>query len=110
MASRTTIHTQRASDGTVVVEVRGEVGVSSSDRLRSVLVDAVTQLRPVQLVVDLLHVTFTDSTGIGALAAGHNIAPIRRGPIRPAQPEPVRDVPGPSDRSRTRIDVRLLTW
>jgi anti-sigma B factor antagonist len=73
-AARAIIHTQRATDGTVVVEVRGEVDVSSSDRLRGVLVDTVARLRPVGVVVDLRHVTFIDSSGIGALAAGSNTA------------------------------------
>jgi anti-anti-sigma factor len=70
----TLIETHRTSDGSVVVEIRGEIDVSSADRLRRVLVDAATQLRPPGVVVDLLHLTFIDSTGIGALVAGRNAA------------------------------------
>ena len=67
------ISTTRAADGGVTVEVRGDVDVSSADRLRHVLTDTAA-LRPARIVVDLLHVTFIDSTGIGALIAGRNTA------------------------------------
>jgi anti-sigma B factor antagonist len=69
----TLINTMRGSDGTIVVEIRGEVDVASSDRLRRVLRDAARE-RPTGVIVDLLYVTFIDSTGIGALAAGYNTA------------------------------------
>jgi anti-sigma B factor antagonist len=68
------INTLRGADGNIVIDVRGEVDVSSSERLGTVLVDTATRLRPPLLIVDLLHVTFIDSTGIGALAAGRNAA------------------------------------
>jgi anti-anti-sigma factor len=54
--------------------VRGELDIGICDQLRRVLVDTATRLRPPRIVVDLRHVTFIDSTGIGALAAGHNAA------------------------------------
>jgi anti-sigma B factor antagonist len=68
------INTRRAPDGSVLVEVRGEVDVETSARLRNILVDTATRLMPTRIMVDLLHVTFIDSTGIGALAAGRNAA------------------------------------
>ena len=68
------INTRRASDGSVIVEIRGEVDVSSSTRLWQILVDAANGLRPTRMVVDLLYLTFIDSTGIGALVAGRNHA------------------------------------
>jgi anti-anti-sigma factor len=68
------IYTRRAPDGSVLVEVRGEVDVKDSTRLRDVLVDIATRQMPSKIMVDLLHVTFIDSTGIGALAAGRNAA------------------------------------
>lgn len=68
------IQTSRLADGTAAVEVRGELDISLSDQLRQVLVDAANRLRPPRIVVDLRHVTFIDSTGIGALAAGRNAA------------------------------------
>jgi anti-sigma B factor antagonist len=69
VVSGTLINTLHGPDGGVVVEVRGEVDVACADRLCQVLVDVATRLRPPHLVVDLLHVTFIDSTGIGALAS-----------------------------------------
>ena len=70
----TLINTTQGLDGGVVVEVRGEIDLVSADRLRQVLVDTASRLRPVRLVVDLMHVTFIDSVGLGALVAGHQAA------------------------------------
>jgi len=70
----TFINTAQGTDGGVVVEVRGEIDVACSDRLAEQLVDTATRLRPARLTVDLLHVTFIDSMGIGALIAGRNAA------------------------------------
>jgi anti-anti-sigma factor len=67
------INTARSADGTVVVDIRGEVDVRSTERLRQTLVDT-AGLRPHRIVVDLLHVTFIDSTGVGALMAGRYAA------------------------------------
>jgi anti-sigma B factor antagonist len=68
------VNARRLADGAVVIEVRGELDVSGADQLRTALVDTVANLRPVRLVVDMGLVTFVDSTGIGALAAGQNAA------------------------------------
>jgi anti-sigma B factor antagonist len=68
------LSTRRLADGTIVIEIRGEVDSSTATQLRDVLVDTATRRRPVRLVVDMLHVTFIDSTGIGALASGRNAA------------------------------------
>src|SRR2546423_14955587 len=65
----TLINTLHGPDGGVVVEIRGEVDVASTDRLGQLLVDVATRLRPTAIVVDLLPVTFIDSTGIGAPAS-----------------------------------------
>jgi anti-anti-sigma factor len=67
------INTARAADGSVVVEIRGEVDVNSTDRLRRLLTDT-AGLRPPRIVVDLRHVTFIDSTGLSALIAGRYAA------------------------------------
>jgi anti-sigma B factor antagonist len=68
------LNTRRLADGAVIVEVRGELDVSSSADLHTALIDTVTNVRPIRIVVDMMHVTFLDSTGIGALAAGQNAA------------------------------------
>src|SRR5215475_6654097 len=53
----TLINTMRGSDGAIVVEIRGEVDVASTERLRRVLRDA-ARTRPTALIVDMLYVTF----------------------------------------------------
>jgi anti-sigma B factor antagonist len=70
----TLINTHRSTDGSVVVEIGGDIDVASADRLCRILVDAATRLRPTRVVVDLLYLTFIDSTGIGALVAGRDAA------------------------------------
>ncbi|WP_205863897.1 STAS domain-containing protein [Planosporangium mesophilum] len=68
------MNTRRLADGTVVIEVRGEIDLGNAERLRGALADTATSVRPVRVVVDLMQVTFIDSTGIGALAVGRNTA------------------------------------
>ena len=67
------INSSRVADGSVVVEIRGELDLAASARLRDVF-DTATRMLPKRIVVDLVHVTFIDSVGIGALAAGLNAA------------------------------------
>ena len=62
------------SDGTVVVQLRGELVLGTEEGLKSLLVDIATQVRPPSIVIDMVKLTFVDSTGIGALAAGYNAA------------------------------------
>ena len=61
-------------DGSVVVELRGELDLAINEALRLLLVETATTVRPPRIVVDMLHVSFVDSTGIGALAAGYTAA------------------------------------
>lgn len=61
-------------DGTMVIDVRGELDIAVNDSLRDVLVHTITTLRPPCVVVNLRHVSFVDSTGISALLAGYNAA------------------------------------
>jgi anti-sigma B factor antagonist len=61
-------------DGTVVVQLRGELDLAINEALRLLLVETATTLRPPRIVVDMLYVSFVDSTGIGALAAGYTAA------------------------------------
>nr|WP_240948348.1 STAS domain-containing protein [Planosporangium mesophilum] len=69
----TLINTRRTGDGTAVVEIHGEVDISCAPELWQILVD-VAETRPTQVMVELRHLTFIDSTGIGALVAGRNTA------------------------------------
>jgi anti-sigma B factor antagonist len=61
-------------DGTVVIDLRGELDVAVNDALRHVLVDTITARRPPRLVVNMQHVAFIDSTGMSALIAGYQAA------------------------------------
>ena len=57
-------------NGTVVLDLRGELDVAVNDALRDVLEQTIRIQRPPMVVVNMRHVTFVDSTGIGALVAG----------------------------------------
>lgn len=61
-------------DGTIVLDLRGELDIAVNDALRDVLVDTITNRRPPRLVVSMRYVTFIDSTGMGALIAGYEAA------------------------------------
>lgn len=68
------IRQQVLEDGAVIVELRGELDIAVNDALRQLLVDIVTIRRPPRLEVNMFHVAFVDSTGIGALIAGYDAA------------------------------------
>ena len=61
-------------DDSVVIDLRGELDIAVNDALRDVLVDTITTRRPPCVVVNMRHVVFVDSTGMGALVAGYNAA------------------------------------
>jgi len=61
-------------DGTVVVELRGELDLAINEALRLLLVETATTVRPPRIIVDMLHESFVDSPGIRALAAGYSAA------------------------------------
>lgn len=62
------------ADGTVVVSLRGELDLGTEEGLTSLLVDLASRVRPPSIVIDMAKLTFVDSTGIGALAAGYKAA------------------------------------
>jgi STAS domain len=53
-----------SKDGTEVIDVEGEIDISSAPRLRELLIDLVSTTS-YQLIVDLDKVGFLDSTGLG---------------------------------------------
>jgi anti-anti-sigma factor len=63
-------------DGTVVLELRGELDVNVDAALRSTLVDTVRSRRPPGVVVSMQHVTFVHPIGMNALLAGYHAAQI----------------------------------
>ncbi|MEV4641497.1 STAS domain-containing protein [Actinoplanes sp. NPDC049548] len=62
------------TESQTVVRVRGELDMDTAASLRQVLVDQVERGGLRELVVDLAHLIFMDSTGIGALVAGYGAA------------------------------------
>jgi anti-anti-sigma factor len=63
-------------DGTMVLELRGELDLAVDDALREVLIDTIRTRRPPGVIVSVRHVPVADSTAMGALVAGHNAARI----------------------------------
>jgi anti-sigma B factor antagonist len=55
--------------GTEVVDVQGEIDISTAPRLRELLIDLVST-NHYQIVVNLEKVGFVDSTGLGVLVGG----------------------------------------
>jgi anti-anti-sigma factor len=79
----------RTRGETALVEVRGELDLSTADLLRSRLLDLHASGHGV-LVVDFAGVLFCDAAGLGALVAAHNRASgsggaVRLCRVRPAQ-------------------------
>jgi anti-sigma B factor antagonist len=58
------------SDGRVVVSAVGEIDVDSAPVLREKLEEAIAE-RPPVVVIDLLKVTFLDSTALGVLIGAY---------------------------------------
>src|SRR5262249_9694372 len=61
-------------DGAAVIDVRGELDVTTVSAFRTLLVGTITRERPPRVMVNMRRVTFMDSTGIGALVVGYNAA------------------------------------
>ncbi|BAL90057.1 hypothetical protein AMIS_48370 [Actinoplanes missouriensis 431] len=66
--------TRQQADGAVVVEIRGTLDTATVDAVRGELLVVLQREHPRTLVVDLMFVTFMDSTGIGALVTAHEAA------------------------------------
>jgi anti-sigma B factor antagonist len=56
-------------DGIEIVDVEGEIDISTAPRLRELLIDLVSK-NNYQIVVNLEKVGFLDSTGLGVLVGG----------------------------------------
>lgn len=65
---------QHRVDGTIVLELSGELDLDSEVGLKSILVDIVTSARPPSIVVDMGRVTFIDTAGIAALMEAYRAA------------------------------------
>ena len=65
--------TEHVLDGHAVVELRGELDLSSAPALRERLL-AIAAREPASLILDLSGLTFMDSTGISVLVAAERRA------------------------------------
>jgi anti-anti-sigma regulatory factor len=63
------VDVQTFSDGSVVVQPHGSVGLDCAVELRQVLVHAVRRVRPLRLILDLADVSTVDPINLGTLAA-----------------------------------------
>jgi len=75
-------------DGAVLVTPFGDVDRDTAPQLREALSSAVGELGTVRVDVELRHVTFMDSSGIGALLAGHRLATGAGATLRVHNPAP----------------------
>ena len=68
--------TTRHSGETVQIDVRGEIDLINAYQLREEVNNVLSRSAPTDIVLDLWHVTFVDSVGIGALVACHQRASV----------------------------------
>jgi anti-anti-sigma factor len=64
----------RRTDGTIVLELSGELDLEGEAGLKSLLVDTITGIRPPSIVVDMARVTSIDTAGIATLMDGYRAA------------------------------------
>ncbi|MDQ7904184.1 hypothetical protein RB614_06560 [Phytohabitans sp. ZYX-F-186] len=68
------VRTRVASNGSMVVQVRGHVSEAATAQLRRALLHALLRVRSDRLVVDLRHAGWLDPLGVGAVVAGCEVA------------------------------------
>jgi anti-anti-sigma factor len=97
-------NTMRLTDGTIVVDVRGEVDFPRVGALQDSILAKVTAARPPRVVIDLSLVTFMDSAGLGALVTIQQAAADYGVPVSVTNPSPfvarLMDVAGLSEALR----------
>jgi anti-anti-sigma factor len=79
----------RRDDAGVVVELRGELDVSTAPELRSHLASVLDDHGSSTIVIDLHDLTFIDAAGLGALVHARNHLRSRGGEIRITEPRPI---------------------
>jgi anti-sigma B factor antagonist len=65
-------------DGSVVLDLQGELDVAATNALRDILDETIRTTRPPAVIVGLRHVPFVDSTGMEALLEGYRAACLAR--------------------------------
>lgn len=79
--SRLSVNT-REHDGTVVVEVTGEVDLDTAPRLREAIAVALDEVAGGACIVDMTTVHYLDSAGLTALVDATREAAARQEPLR----------------------------
>ena len=64
-------------EGVAVVRVKGEIDLATAPTLRGTLLESANQ-QAGQVVLDLTHVTFCDSTGLGVFLQAHHAAQVHQ--------------------------------
>jgi anti-sigma B factor antagonist len=58
-------------DGALVVGLRGEIDLSSVSELTTTLTQALAEVEPSHVVIDMTGLAFLDSSGLGAIVSLH---------------------------------------
>ncbi|MEO5878466.1 MAG: STAS domain-containing protein [Streptosporangiaceae bacterium] len=62
----------RTTGPNLIFELRGELDVVFAPGLRGQIIGVLRDLKPERLILDLTHLTFLDSTGLGVLLWAHH--------------------------------------
>jgi anti-anti-sigma regulatory factor len=83
------VTTRSLRDGSVVVELRGDIGPGATALLCRALVDAVLHRQPALVVLDMHRTRRIDPQGVGAVIAGRDVAADCDTPMIVHRPSPV---------------------
>lgn len=72
--ARQPVTTRSRTDGSVVVELRGDIGPADTRQICLALVDAVLHRHAAVVVLDLRLACRIDPQGVGAVVAGRDVA------------------------------------
>lgn len=75
------IDSHRTGDGHTVIAISGDLEFATAEHLRQALLKVFANAGTPQIVVDLSHLEFTDSSGIGLFISGHKRAEARGGAL-----------------------------
>ncbi len=84
-----TVSTWLRSDGSVVVELRGDFGPHATGMLCRALIDAVFHSRSARVVLDMRRARRIDPQGVGAVIAVRDVAADRDTDMIVHRPSPV---------------------